>query len=746
MISWWRLFDKLHSDLEKGEFSIVVVGEFSAGKSTLLNALMGERILPSFSNETTATVNFLRHIEKSENGEAGRVYYKDGTQKVLNDLSFEAVEQYVSTKGDDVANTVEHLDLYLDSDFLKDGVTLVDSPGLNGIKEGHKEITETQILKSHASIFLFNSDHPGSKTDFEFLHDLHSKVKTIIFVLNKVDKINPDEGETPKTVAEYLMKSYKSKFPEEETVPEIWPVSAFKALAARNPQPLKYNDKLIEKKEDRNKLENESNIKEFENRLISFLTCGEKAKQELLSPVDRVIELTASTRKNYIEEKNALDEAFDSTEIDTQMDELKKAEDELNDKMKKLEGEVRTKVKEATRDVKESLSASMAKLQELKLMEIDEYSDIDELADYLEQFENKYIQRVKKYMESANDELNEKIINLIMLQYSSQANEIEEKINSQNLKINLSVSEHLQRDDKFFKCGLEQMNDEFKKLEEQYNECVNQAKEANMDALKARENERHKADIQRQIKENEGKIERLESITLPEKKRHEEIVYDKKMQGGLFGVVRWVLAGSKEVEKKVMVEDDSEYKEAKEKIEKNINSANEKIEELRKQLKVLNSNSKLNFDEAENIRAIKEGELDEASEKLKEAYARNNAEIIKKNQDKIRKIKRDLKNYCDYISDELNKEVKKNLNASERLYVGIVKDCVGGALKAKLNENQDRLEKLEQKLKSSVDEKKANIEALNGKISQLDELINAAVDIQSNIENIQVDEIQQTRI
>jgi hypothetical protein len=267
-----------------------------------------------------------------------------------------------------------------------------------------------------------------------------------------------------------------------------------------------------------------------------------------------------------------------------------------------------------------------------------------------------------------------------------------------------------------------------------------------MDALKARENERHKADIQRQIKENEGKIERLESITLPEKKRHEEIVYDKKMQGGLFGVVRWVLAGSKEVEKKVMVEDDSEYKEAKEKIEKNINSANEKIEELRKQLKVLNSNSKLNFDEAENIRAIKEGELDEASEKLKEAYARNNAEIIKKNQDKIGKIKRDLKNYCDYISDELNKEVKKNLNASERLYVGIVKDCVGGALKAKLNENQDRLEKLEQKLKSSVDEKKANIEALNGKISQLDELINAAVDIQSNIENIQVDEIQQTRI
>ena len=44
------VFDKLYNDLLNGEFSIVVVGEFSAGKSTLLNALMGKRILPSFSN------------------------------------------------------------------------------------------------------------------------------------------------------------------------------------------------------------------------------------------------------------------------------------------------------------------------------------------------------------------------------------------------------------------------------------------------------------------------------------------------------------------------------------------------------------------------------------------------------------------------------------------------------------------------------------------------------------------------
>ena len=124
---------------------------------------MRKRILPSFTNETTATVNFLYHKEKSAAGEAGVVHYYDGTALKLDDADIETVGKYVSTKGNDVVNKVEHLDLFLESDFLKDGVTLVDSPGLNGVAEGHREITEQQILKSHASIFLFSAKKSFAK-------------------------------------------------------------------------------------------------------------------------------------------------------------------------------------------------------------------------------------------------------------------------------------------------------------------------------------------------------------------------------------------------------------------------------------------------------------------------------------------------------------------------------------------------------------------------------------------------------
>ena len=110
---------KLIYDVKNDEFTIVLVGEFSSGKSTFLNALMGEKILPSFSNETTATVNFLKHKDKAEKGESGCVYYNDGKTKCIDQADFQTISKYVSTESEEeVAQNIKHLDLYLDSKFL----------------------------------------------------------------------------------------------------------------------------------------------------------------------------------------------------------------------------------------------------------------------------------------------------------------------------------------------------------------------------------------------------------------------------------------------------------------------------------------------------------------------------------------------------------------------------------------------------------------------------------------------------
>ena len=737
------VFDKLYNDLLNGEFSIVVVGEFSAGKSTLLNALMGKRILPSFSNETTATVNFLRHSEKAANGEAGRVYYNNGDDESLQNATLATIEKYVSTKGEDVAKKIDHLDLYLDSEFLKDGVTLVDSPGLNGVADGHREITETQILKSHASIFLFNSDHPGSKTDFEFLHDLQSRVKTIIFVLNKIDEIKADEGETPESVIETLKKTYKEKFPEESTVPEIWPVAAYPALVARNDSPLEYHDKTNRTAEEKAKLENDSRLVKFEDRLMSFLTCGEKTKNQLLAPIDRVLSLAQETRDEYREEIYLLESATDTSEIDNQIAGIKETIEEIQTQITSTRQDVAVNVNTVLRDVREELSAQMSRLQNNRINEIDSFDDLEDLMGYLTTFEKSFKQRVSSIALTQEENLRDKILAVVKMQYTNQAGLIEQKLINENEEINLVVSNHLDTSERVFEVGLKEMDEKIKTLESQLSELQSEATDAEANYYEQRALERKRDEIKNDIKSLQDRKDTVEAQMLPPIERYTEEVHTKEHRDGILGTIGWLLFGGKNVTNHEMRTNSSAYDEAKKKQDATSASLEGKISQKTAELNSIGEVDS-SFAEMQQIRKL--AEVDAMRARLENVMKENAEKIDAKYKKEIKKIKRELTEYCDAITDELNNQVKKVLRASEQTYIEIVMDAVEGALKQSLLDKQTRLEQLEKQLLSSEEDRNLRIESLNEKINAINELIGKAVDMQVVIGNIQVDTIQQQNI
>ena len=737
------VFDKLYNDLLNGEFSIVVVGEFSAGKSTLLNALMGKRILPSFSNETTATVNFLRHSEKAANGEAGRVYYNNGDDESLQNATLATIEKYVSTKGEDVAKKIDHLDLYLDSEFLKDGVTLVDSPGLNGVADGHREITETQILKSHASIFLFNSDHPGSKTDFEFLHDLQSRVKTIIFVLNKIDEIKADEGETPESVIETLKKTYKEKFPEESTVPEIWPVAAYPALVARNDSPLEYHDKTNRTAEEKAKLEKDSRLVKFEDRLMSFLTCGEKTKNQLLAPIDRVLSLAQETRDEYREEIYLLESATDTSEIDNQIAGIKETIEEIQTQITSTRQDVAVNVNTVLRDVREELSAQMSRLQNNRINEIDSFDDLEDLMGYLTTFEKSFKQRVSSIALTQEENLRDKILAVVKMQYTNQAGLIEQKLINENEEINLVVSNHLDTSERVFEVGLKEMDEKIKTLESQLSELQSEATDAEANYYEQRALERKRDEIKNDIKSLQDRKDTVEAQMLPPIERYTEEVHTKEHRDGILGTIGWLLFGGKNVTNHEMRTNSSAYDEAKKKQDATSASLEGKISQKTAELNSIGEVDS-SFAEMQQIRKL--AEVDAMRARLENVMKENAEKIDAKYKKEIKKIKRELTEYCDAITDELNNQVKKVLRASEQTYIEIVMDAVEGALKQSLLDKQTRLEQLEKQLLSSEEDRNLRIESLNEKINAINELIGKAVDMQVEIGNIQVDTIQQQNI
>lgn len=723
-----EVFQSLQKNLEDGEFSIVVVGEFSAGKSTLLNALMGQKILPSFSGETTATVNFLRHKDRATQGERGKIYYKDGQTRELQDVSLDIINKYVSTKGDDVAKTIEHLDLYLDSKFLEDGVTLVDSPGLNGIAEGHKEITEQQILKSNASIFVFNSDHPGSKTDFEFLYELQKKVKTIIFVLNKIDTIKEEEGNTVEVVVDSLKKNYKKQFPEAETIPEIWPVAAFPALMARSGEG--------------EGQEYDPRLQPFEERLLKFLTCGEKAHQQLVSPIERVLSVVKESKDIYEEDIEALNNKQDSVELENKIDELQEVIKGLVDEEKENKRDISRKVKAAFKNLNEGLIEEIEKEQEKKLRKIDRYDELEEIVRYLKSFEEEFLRSVKRIISSKEDDLQDHIRTIIEINYNEVAEAINERLMQSDAGINIDIKNHLDInvDAESYKVGLKEMGEKSRKLEQELRELEEKADEAEEDFIKARDNEKRKKELQEQLIALEKTQDTINRRIMPEVDRWEVTQADTEERGGILGGFLDIVIGEKKVNRQVMKEDRSNRDRAEKQREEELAKNKREIKKTEEMLAGYNEDSvDLKQKRFEKMKKQIAKKMEELEKNTKNDIEKIDASYKKQIQD----CKYALRDFCDDVTDELKSIIKKETRKEQEVYVNIVMGVVEANLQNEIKQKEDRIRNLQKQMESSENDKKQQLEKLNEKILVMNDILSEGIDIQAELESEEIDTIAQ---
>lgn len=739
-----NVFEKLKQDLENGEFSIVVVGEFSAGKSTLLNALMKKRILPSFTNETTAIVNFLRHKEKSRAGETGTVYYKDGTTKNLDNDNLETIQRYVTTKGEEVVSTVEHLDLYLDSEFLKDGVTLVDSPGLNGIAEGHREITEQQILKSHASIFLFSCDHPGSKTDFEFLNELQKKVKTIIFVLNKIDSIKVHEGETVEGIIQTLKANYRKQFPEATTVPEIWPVAAYPALVARNKETLDYAGKKERSEHEKKELEKESRLVDFEDRLMNFLVHGEKTQQQLLAPIERVIAVNKEIRENFEKEIELLKSKIDEKDLQEKIENLKDSIEKRRKENLDKKGRITNNLNKSIEEVRNEFSAEFSKFSNKKLREIDEIDDLDEMKYYFENFEKEFMRKARDNFFNVEENLKDSIITLVQNEYITNINSIAEKLNNFDNTININLENHLNTDIGIFEVGLEGMITKKNELEQQLQKLKKEEEEMEEKSIISQKNKLKKDKLEREISNLRENAETVENRILPFIREEYQTVRRKEKRGGILGFFGNIFLGEKDVmDSEKVIFGEEEREEAKKNRDDKLRDLNSKIIQKEEEM------NNINYEDPSYIQlkqTRKSVEISEIINKINEIEIENTKEIDKKYAKEIKKHKRKLRDYCDDISGELERKLKKELRNLKEIYTNIIIEIVEANISEDVKSKERYLENLIKDMNDSEENKNMKIEALKQKIEDLNGIMAEAVNLQSEIENIEIDIIRQEEL
>ena len=724
-------------NLRNGEFSIAVVGEFSAGKSTFLNALMGEKLLPSFTKETTATINFLRHSDKAENGEAGRVYYNNGDKKVLEKADAETISRYVSTNSsENVAQNINRLDLYLNSKFLEGNVTLVDTPGLNGVAEGHKEITQQQIERSSAGIFMFNANQPGSKTDFEFLSDLRKHVQNVFLVLNQIDCIKETEGETVESVVRVLKENYMKNVDNANGVPEIIPVAAYLSLVAKSKKKLDYQGKTEFSSEEKSELERRSRMKEFEDRLWRYLTQGEKAKTELLAPLDQLNVKLGEIQTSLNNEKEVLSGKIDQNELKKQMLELNKAREELETQLAEKTSTMKSEVRKAERDFLESIEAGSDKLAEKLIINIDNFEDIDDIDP--QSIQN----RIQKGFENiANDAYNSycDCIREVMIY---QANAVSDEINDTlNTNLNIKVNKKLELPE--YEIGIEEFTKRENQLKAEYAALEQQAAES-IDAVENQidiSNRRNAIEKKlEQCKEARNAYEQNSFALAPPVEKSMQKQNIEQDRGGVIGKIQKLFVGKKTVTIDVEVINDSERKEYMENRSKIINRYDSEMEKYEKQL---SETSSANVAEKKRIAAMKERARKAKEAELK-AFQDNMKEKIQRQcASQLRKQKSNIRDYIEEIADDMKKETRNKFKDRRDGLMNAMNELVAGSVRKQIDLKQQEIELLQKNIDKDAADRNARLEVIEKRLLYITNLLSESFALRDDIDNVETDYIKE---
>jgi tRNA U34 5-carboxymethylaminomethyl modifying GTPase MnmE/TrmE len=172
-----------------GLFYVACVGQFKRGKSTLLNAIVGERILPSGVVPVTAVVTLVRH---GEDRHARIRYATGGWQDVaVADLPSFVTEEQNPENGKGVAA----VEVFVPSELLTSGMCLVDTPGIGSVFLNNTEATRAFVPHVDAALVVLGADPPISAEELALVKRIAKQCEEILFVLNKADRLAEPELE-----------------------------------------------------------------------------------------------------------------------------------------------------------------------------------------------------------------------------------------------------------------------------------------------------------------------------------------------------------------------------------------------------------------------------------------------------------------------------------------------------------------------------------------------------------------------
>lgn len=231
--------------IEHPSYNIVVCGEMKKGKSSLLNAIIGQNILPVANQVATSQVFRI----SSSPTVSFELVFSDGSRKPItkNQLAEYGTQVetnlYGSHEEDFNGRLLDYIQVNTPIEFLPDGVSLIDTPGLGAVYKSHESITQNYVRKAAAVLFVFDPERPLVDLEKEFIKKVLEVTPHIMFVMTKIDMYKASEWsiqlERTKESLSKLFAQYK------KPAPEVYPMSSVLLAEAAKEEDVDFREENV---------------------------------------------------------------------------------------------------------------------------------------------------------------------------------------------------------------------------------------------------------------------------------------------------------------------------------------------------------------------------------------------------------------------------------------------------------------------------------------------------------------------